>query len=202
MQSAICRAENTRGSVLGDPLGVRAHDSARTCNLHPRQQSGFGHRVIAVKPLLTVWFSDRSILWNLNVPWEAVAAIALLQWNSLLFFINICSFLHFLFLPFFPLILPQLLNAVFSILLSILVVVGRRRCCSCSLVLAGPRDCRCGVVASIFGSTHAYWQKNKKKIKKCKSKSPLLLLHNLICNKKAQNKTHQKTQGGGGGKGP
>lgn len=97
MQSAIWRAGNTRDSVLGDALGVRARDSAWACNLHPRQQSGFGHRIIAVKPLLTVWFHIAAFLRNLNVPWDAIVAMAWLHWNLLFF--NVCSFFCHAFLP-------------------------------------------------------------------------------------------------------
>lgn len=73
-----------RISVL-DPFSVRAHDSVWTRNLHPRQQSGFHHRVIAVKPLLTGWCGSQGLV-KCNVPRDPVLAIALLHWNSSFFF--------------------------------------------------------------------------------------------------------------------
>lgn len=96
-------------SVL-DPFSVRAHDSVWTRNLHPRQQSGFHHRVIAVKPLLTGWCGSQGLV-KCNVPRDLILAIALLHWDSFLFFYYhlfsfflFCShlFIFIVFLSFFP----------------------------------------------------------------------------------------------------
>lgn len=101
-------------SVL-DPFSVRAHDSVWTRNLHPRQQSGFHHRVIAVKPLLTGWCGSQGLV-KCNVPRDLILAIALLHWDSFLFF-------YYHLFSFFLFLLPPLHFHCLSIFLPIFALV-------------------------------------------------------------------------------
>ena len=74
-----------------DPSSVRARDSVWTRNLHPRQQSGFHHRVKAVKPLLTGWCGSQRLV-KCNVPQDLILAVTLLHRGLVFFFISM-SFL-------------------------------------------------------------------------------------------------------------
>lgn len=108
LKRCLVSKKTQRISVL-DPFSVRAHDSVWTRNLHPRQQSGFHRRVIAVKPLLTGWCGSQGLV-KCNVPQAPILAIALLHWDSFFFFISMSFFLllHFhclpIFLPIFALV--------------------------------------------------------------------------------------------------
>lgn len=94
------KKKTQRISVL-DHFSVRAHDSVWTRNLHPRQQSGFHHRVIAVKPLLTGWCGSQRLV-KCNVPQDSILAITLLHWDSFFISMFFLLFLFFFLPPFTP----------------------------------------------------------------------------------------------------
>lgn len=121
-------------------FGVRAHDSVRTRNLHPRQQSGFHHRVIAVKPLLTGWCGSQRLV-KCNVPQDPILAIALLHRDS--FFISM-SFLLFSIYSLLPPLHFHCLSLLFSHSSAGAVKPSER---------AKNTWRNCGVAPSIFGST-------------------------------------------------
>lgn len=114
------REEKQKAQGIGvlDHFSVRAHDSVWTRNLHPRQQSGFHRRVIAVKPPLTGWCGSQRLvrlyIMKSKVSEDSILATALLRWDFF-FFISL-SDLFFFFFPSFP--IPPPLFLIFIVFLS------------------------------------------------------------------------------------
>lgn len=143
----------TQRISVSDHFCVTAPISVWTRNLHPKQQSGFHRRVIAVKPLLTGWCGSQRLV-KCNVPQDSILAIALLHWDSWLFcfvilFLLACPHSYFSFSA------PPPPHTSFALCLFIVFLSHFR---PCLLVLLSPLRLPLWCCAKYFWLNAAYMQ--------------------------------------------